>query len=151
MGNFAENLNLGNRVRPPPLKIWFFFASFCGSPLRSTYWYHFSVKWEQFSHEVSSTRLHSTCLSCKRKIGINWNFGNKLFMFLSSDSCHKNMLFGSLNIPLSTQVQQKQKRDLNPIIAYNTLYQNIINLRALVIAGCRRWKQTQTGTLSRDA
>ena len=27
MGNFAENLNLGNRVRPP-LKIWIFFHLF---------------------------------------------------------------------------------------------------------------------------
>ena len=24
--------------------------------------------------------------------GIDWNFGNKLFLFISSDSCHKKML-----------------------------------------------------------
>ena len=41
-----------------------------------------------------------SCITWKRKIGINWNFGNKLFLFISSDSCHKKMLLESLNIPL---------------------------------------------------
>ena len=35
------------------------------------------------------------------KIGINWNFGNKLLLFLSSDSYHKKMMLESLNIPLT--------------------------------------------------
>ena len=35
------------------------------------------------------------------KIGINWNFGNKLFLFTSSHSCHKKMLLEPLTIPLS--------------------------------------------------
>ena len=28
-------------------------------------------------------------ITWKRKIGMNWNFENKLFLFLSSDLCHK--------------------------------------------------------------
>ena len=33
---------------------------------------------------------------------MNWNFENRLFLFISSDSCHKMMLLESLNIPLTT-------------------------------------------------
>ena len=32
---------------------------------------------------------------------MNWNFGNKLILFISSDSCHKMMLLKSLNTSLS--------------------------------------------------
>ena len=28
MGNFAENLNLGNRFRPPPLEFGYFYRTF---------------------------------------------------------------------------------------------------------------------------
>ena len=39
--------------------------------------------------------------TCKCKIGINLKFGNKhLIMFISSNSCHKNMLLESANILL---------------------------------------------------
>ena len=37
-------------------------------------------------------------LTWKCKIAINWNFGNKLFWFISSDSCHKKMLWKSVTI-----------------------------------------------------
>ena len=39
-----------------------------------------------------------SCITCKGKIGINWNFGNNIFFLISSDSCHKKML--SLTTPL---------------------------------------------------
>ena len=42
-----------------------------------------------------------SCITCKHKIGINWNCGNKLFMFMFSDSCHKKALLKSLTNPLS--------------------------------------------------
>ena len=60
-------------------------------------WNHFSMKWENFLQKLSSTlvwiqrnSLHvcwsikniKSCLTCKRKIGINWNFGNKPFLYL---------------------------------------------------------------------
>ena len=47
-----------------------------------------------------SSETHIIMHCWKRKMGINWNFGNKLFWFTSSDSCHKKMLWKSLNIPL---------------------------------------------------
>ena len=43
---------------------------------------------------------YKSCITWKRKIKINWNFGNKLFLFISSDSCHKMILLESLIIPL---------------------------------------------------
>ena len=39
-----------------------------------------------------------SCKTWKRKIGINWNFGSKFSWFISSDLCHKKMLWKSLNI-----------------------------------------------------
>ena len=52
-----------------------------------------SILWEQWN-------THNHALTWKRKIGINWNVGNKLFVFISSDPCHKKMSLESLNIPL---------------------------------------------------
>ena len=48
-----------------------------------------------------SNEYTQSCITWKREIGINWNFGNKLFLFISSDSCHKKMLLESLTIPLT--------------------------------------------------
>ena len=94
-----------------------FFAFFRSSLLRSTFppkklgCNHFSIKREIFQQKVSSTRLYSTqqsmgamkhtksCTTWKCKIGINWNVGNMLFVFISSDSCNKMMLLESLNTP----------------------------------------------------
>ena len=72
------------------------------------------MKWEQFSqknlvHEtlfntvVYGAMNHTqSCITWKLKIKINWNFGNKLFLFISSDSCHKIILLEWLTISLST-------------------------------------------------
>ena len=76
-----------------------FFAYFRSSPLRSTLPQRNQAKiileWNEsnFHRKVSYTRLYSTqksmgamnhtksCITWKRKIGMNWNFGNKLFSF----------------------------------------------------------------------
>ena len=68
-----------------------------------------------------SNEICITCMICKEKLVINWNFGNTLIskilvdynfvikscayyvcniLFTSTISCHKNSLLDSLNIPL---------------------------------------------------
>ena len=95
------------------LKMWIFCIFVVHSSKKHTSpknssWNHFSMKWEQFSqkslgHETlfntvvyGSNEIHIGLImhNLKRKIGINWNFGNrpKLFFLLSSDSYHKKML-----------------------------------------------------------
>ena len=71
------------------------------------------MKWKQFLqkslvHKIlfntvvyGSNESHIIMHNLKCKIGINWNFGNKLFLFISSDSCHKMILLESLTIPLN--------------------------------------------------
>ena len=39
-----------------------------------------------------------TCITCKRKIGMNWNFRNNLYSLWSSNFCHKKMLLESLTV-----------------------------------------------------
>ena len=39
-----------------------------------------------------------SCIICKRKIRINCNFGNTLFLLISSDLSHKKVLLESMNI-----------------------------------------------------
>ena len=56
-----------------------------------------------FNTVVYGAVKHNIIITCKCKIEINLNFWNKLFMFISSDSCHKKMLSESMNIPLSVQ------------------------------------------------
>ena len=59
----------------------------------------------------SETRI--SCITWKHKIGINWNFGNKLFVLISSDSCYKKMLLESGNIPLSAETAHPNTRTWN--------------------------------------
>ena len=56
-----------------------------------------------------STETHKSCKTWKCKIGINWNFGNKLLLFISSDSCHKKALLKSLNIPLNRLAEEARR------------------------------------------
>ena len=64
-----------------------------------------SSLWEQWT-------THKSCITWKGKIGINWNFGNRPFWFISSDSCQKKMLLESVNIPLSDQGWFLRTQDL---------------------------------------
>ena len=66
---------------------------------------------------MSSNETHIS-ITCKHKIGINWYFGNILFvcLFTSSDSCHKMTLLESLNIPVSTTIP------FNTTVSHNVCY-----------------------------
>ena len=44
------------------------------------------------------------CITCKQNTGINWNFGNSLFLLIYSNFCHKKMLLESLTIPLISSI-----------------------------------------------
>ena len=61
-------------------------------------WNHFSMKWEQFSQKVVHKTLFNTEVYGSESTEI---LEMELFLFISSDSCHKKMLLESLNIPLS--------------------------------------------------
>ena len=41
-----------------------------------------------------------TCITHKRNLRIDWNFGNMLLLSASTDSCHKNNMLGLQNRPL---------------------------------------------------
>ena len=42
-----------------------------------------------------------TCITHKQNLRIDWKFGNKLILSVSTELCHKNVMLGSQNGPLS--------------------------------------------------
>ena len=114
MGNFAENLNLGNRFWPPPPEFLHIFVDLLqeahfpkGVRLKSFQYEMRAIFTESLVHNAlfntvvyGSNETHIIMHNLKGKIGINWNFGNKLFLFISFDSYHKKLLL-EMNIPLT--------------------------------------------------
>ena len=87
-----------------------FFASF---PPKELGWNHISMKFEQFFRKSrrqdliqqnslwSNETQHKHALLANPKKELTAILENKLFMFISSDMCHKKILLGSLSIPLT--------------------------------------------------
>ena len=64
MGNFAENLNLGNRFRPPPPDFFFFFFFFAFVALLQEEYFPKRIKQKSFQCEmraiVTESLVHET-------------------------------------------------------------------------------------------
>ena len=101
-----------------------FFGIFCRWPLRSalpqrnyaeiiSIWnesnFYRKYRTRDFIQQITvvydSNETHIIMHNLKHTIWIDWNFGNKLLLFISSDSCHKKRLLESINILLSSYRQ----------------------------------------------
>ena len=77
--------------------------------------------------------MYKSCVTCKRKIGINRNFGNNLFLLLTfSDLCHKRMLLEAPTIPLSTLTNFVQDFSYTRLFSFTELIDNIIFLSKMI-------------------
>ena len=89
MGNFAENLNLGNRVRPPRLFIWTCHKESLHTFINHIHFFHRTIKFtSEFSHQQSTSWM---CLSVKMHNTLLTDLYTKptdTQHYLHSTSCH---------------------------------------------------------------
>ena len=73
-----------------------------------------------------------SCITCKRQIKMNWNFGNNPCLSLSSNFCHKKMLIESLTIPLSLSIKSCKLLDLFTMCSAECWGINLFGLFSIV-------------------
>ncbi len=50
---------------------------------------------------MQQVQYSKTCITLKCNLQIDWKFGNKLILSISSEQCHKNIISESRNGPLN--------------------------------------------------
>ena len=54
---------------------------------------------------MQQMQYSKTSITLKRNLRIDWKFGNKLILSISSEQCHKNTISESRNGPLMVLIQ----------------------------------------------